>query len=313
MIKRPDWFVSNSPFGDLLHLNCNVSLDFDLIKQVQKSMEEFNSYNLFQYPDSPHNSTFNTYKLLSDYYGIDIKRISIGVGSTELINRIVYWLKGEYWNVISPTFEMVEVFCDIHKVNYSLREYHEFNKFDISKIFPNSIVYVANPNGRNGHSFTNDEILSIIDKSKFTILDEAYVDFSKHKSLLPHLKDRDDFCILRTFSKSLGLAGLRFGYCFGSENFIKGIQSIRLTHPINSMVEHIVENFIEEIPNSVKRLKEGKEFIQGKYDYISSNGNYVLLKDCEDDFKNRCLYKKSDSIMRVSLTNEYVFKDILSD
>ena len=300
-LNRPDWMhPSNS--HNKLPLHNNVCVDSVLIEKIQNVIESVDANALCAYPDQ-----YDLYKTLSTHYNIPIKNIAIGLGSTELINRLIFLFKTEKIQIISPTFEMVRVYCDIYNVNFIEKYYTNFNQFDINCIDSNCVVYVASPNGNNGHSFNTEEIRYIISKSKIVILDEAYIDFSPNNSMLQDIYRYDNLIVVNTFSKSLGLAGIRCGYCFGNDNIIYNIQNIRMNYVSTGITNHIIKSLIDDIPASVERMLESRSYIQKKFPTINSTGNYCIMKKCED-LLSFCTYKEiGHGLSRVTLTNKNIF------
>ena len=81
------------------------------------------------------------------------------------------------------------------------------------------IIFVANPNNPTGTYVTAKEVESFLERVPRDVIvcfDEAYVDFVDEQDfphMLDYLKGKYDYLvIMRTFSKSYGLAGLRVGY-----------------------------------------------------------------------------------------------------
>jgi len=83
------------------------------------------------------------------------------------------------------------------------------------------IVFLPNPNANTGEYFDINKLANLIGSSKkLWILDEAYNDFvnSKPSSFLSIIKNFNNVIIVRTFSKSYALAGMRIGYIICMNN-----------------------------------------------------------------------------------------------
>lgn len=77
------------------------------------------------------------------------------------------------------------------------------------------IIFVTSPNNPDGSTVPDDELrelLSISPSDCLVVLDEAYVEFSGEESRAPWVLEHENLVVLRTFSKSAALAGLRVGY-----------------------------------------------------------------------------------------------------
>ncbi len=78
-------------------------------------------------------------------------------------------------------------------------------------------IVLANPNAPTGIALPRGEIARLLDQNAGVpvVVDEAYVDFGG-ETAIPLLADHPNLLVVRTFSKSRALAGLRVGYALGS-------------------------------------------------------------------------------------------------
>ena len=74
------------------------------------------------------------------------------------------------------------------------------------------LLFLTSPNNPSGTWLPDEDLLSLLELPIIVVLDEAYVEFAVETSRAPWVLDHDNLVILRTFSKSAGIAGLRLGY-----------------------------------------------------------------------------------------------------
>jgi histidinol-phosphate aminotransferase len=117
------------------------------------------------------------------------------------------------------------------------------------------------------------------------IIDEAYFEFSGSTAakLLDHY---DNLIILRSFSKSFGLAGLRLGYVLAHKNIIDELVKLRLPWAVNHFAVHggIValkhqKHFKEKIAETLETKKSLIDFLEGKgAQCYRSDTNFIIAK-----------------------------------
>ena len=73
------------------------------------------------------------------------------------------------------------------------------------------VVFLTSPNNPDGSMISEAELLEILALPVLVVLDEAYIEFSSEATRMPWVTSVPNLVVLRTFSKSAGLAGLRVG------------------------------------------------------------------------------------------------------
>ncbi len=74
------------------------------------------------------------------------------------------------------------------------------------------MVFATSPNNPTGTWLSDPELERLLALPVIVVLDEAYVDFAHQASRMDRVLAHDNLIVLRTFSKALGIAGLRLGY-----------------------------------------------------------------------------------------------------
>jgi histidinol-phosphate aminotransferase len=269
-----------------LNLSNNVCHDSILIDEVKELFVNLD-IDPSQYPDE-----YKVYDALSNYYNIDIDNICIGFGSGEIMSRILNVFSNKSISIISPTWQIPEVLSEITGMDYSL----DYN--------PSAdILYIATPNGQNGQDF---DFKNLISNHELVIIDEAYNDFSDVPSLVPNIPD--NVIVLKTLSKSLGLAGIRLGYAFANNDLIDMLQQVRPNYVTSCFVSESINTLLNMIPKHVERMKETRDYIESNYDCVKSNANFVLFKN-PPKFINKYKTKEINGLTRMSLLNLKDFID----
>lgn len=249
------------------------------------------------YPDE-----LKLYKLISNHYNVDINEIAIGLGSSEVLQRILNYCLCKYIYIIQPTFKLVEAHCKVKNIK-------NFNITDISKIsFKGKVVYISNPNGNTGKVYSKEVLDRIVNESDKVIIDEAYIEYSNSKSFLNC--NFSNVIVLRSLSKSLGIAGLRCGFAYTcNKKLMEYLQENRPQYITTTETVNKVNELLPQKEDHINRMIETKIYLEGKYDHIKSNCNFVLLHSkYENKIEGKFLYKKINNYLRIALTNIEVIK-----
>lgn len=287
----------------MIDLSKNIHYDEIFLGQIQICMGSLNLVSNEQPSDD------GVRDIISSYYNINKKNVSIGFGSGDVLKRIIDLPEVDHLYVVEPTFRGAMTYAQNKGITYIPLNYTNFNKMPLSMFPVNGIIYIANPNGNNGHSFKKEDLLTIIKRNKLTILDEAYVEFGG-ESLMADVSDK--LIVLRTFSKSLGLPGIRCGFAVSSESNIDKLKRHDLIYNSTNLAHRILKEKIDQIPLIVDRMKQGKVFIEQNFNHIKSDGNYVLLDSkYADTFSKFCKFSTRGDYLRIALTNTRLLKECL--
>ena len=288
----------------VLDLSRNTCYDLHLKIMISEWLKDMPGDNLFSYPDER-----NLQQHICHRHQVNIDNIALGLGSGEVLNRVIWVLKNRTIYVVSPTFQMVDVLAKQHNCKTKHLNYTEFNKFDIDQIPKNSIVYIANPNGNNGHSFSTEQIIHIHKNCELLILDEAYIDFGGS----PYSTLSDNLIVLRTFSKSICLPGARCGYAISTKNNIKALQQYRPSIVTTTTACELIPRLIPEIEEHVSRMKQCKQYLYSKFNCVNSDGNYALVDAKHVENIQSFKYKEVDKYARIALTDKYTMTKLVDE
>ena len=162
----------------------------------------------------------------------------------------------------------------------------ELEKF-ISNSKKAKILYLDSPNNPTGFEFTKNELEQLIREFEgLIIIDEAYVEFADY-SVLDLTKKIDNLVVLRTLSKSFGLAGLRIGYLVANKKVVDVFNRvIQYPYPLNTIA---IEAGILALQKSkyfinvANQIKKERSLIIEKlramkvFEVFESNANFVLF------------------------------------
>ena len=201
------------------------------IEAAKKALANSNRY--------PDGSGFYLREGLSKKHSIPADNIILGGGSTELIDlsaRMV--LRPSDCGVTSygsfPLYHIAVRATGARFVEIPMRDY----TFDLSAIardlpVETKLIFISNPNNPTGTMFNADDFDAFLERVPahiLIVLDEAYCDYVDHPNYsrsIELVRRGRNLLVLRTFSKSYGLAGLRIGYGIGQADFLTEMNKIR--------------------------------------------------------------------------------------
>ena len=152
---------------------------------------------------------------------------------------------------------------------------------------------IANPNAPTGLAFA----ISDIPRGGVVIVDEAYIDFASVPSVIERTKQYDNLLVVRTFSKSYSLAGLRVGFAIGNEALIQKLKHRKdcfNSYPLDTLAQKIAAQAIRQ-PPIVEQVIETREWLKAKIKCLDSQANFVFWE--AGDAKSMYEYLLSKKIL----------------
>ena len=195
-----------------------------------------------QYNRYPDPLQYNVKKRLSEIKGVPIRNIFLGNGSDEAIDILFRsFCNPGVDNVIlvPPTYGMYEVSANINDIQtkkVSLTEDFQLNLEGIAEAIDSNtkLIFICSPNNPTGNSINRDDIETLLNNfDGIVVIDEAYINFSRQKTFIQELTEYSNLVVLQTLSKAWGLAGLRVGMAFASEEIIEVMNKVKPPYNIN--------------------------------------------------------------------------------
>jgi histidinol-phosphate aminotransferase len=255
---------------------------------------------------SPLSESYNRYpdplqailkEKISGIKGIPAQNIFLGNGSDEAIDllfRIFCEPKADAVIICPPTYGMYEVSAGINDVE--IKRINLLPNFDlhVEEILKKTdertkMLFVCSPNNPTANSFHPDDIELLIQKfSGIVVVDEAYINYSKQKSSIRFLTEYENLVVLQTFSKAWGLAALRLGMAFASENIIDYMNKVKPPYNVNEATQQTAMKAIDNIAwvNEHIRLTVAERVkLENELNKIAlvekiypSDANFILVK-----------------------------------
>lgn len=229
------------PASDIVKLDANEN-PYGPHPAVAEALAEYAYYHIYPDPQQTELREALAVHLEDEQRGVDggsdeaggastakvpVEQILATHGLDELLDNIcrLFLVPGDAVINIPPTFGMysfdaklvggkvIEVWRDegFHADVDAIGELVDRESHAAGKSAP-KLLFLTSPNNPTGTWLPNEDLLRLLELPLMVVLDEAYVEFAEEKSRAPWVLKHDNLVVLRTFSKSAGIAGLRLGY-----------------------------------------------------------------------------------------------------
>ncbi|MBP5242085.1 MAG: aminotransferase class I/II-fold pyridoxal phosphate-dependent enzyme, partial [Clostridia bacterium] len=165
--------------------------------------------------------------------GVNTENIFCGNGSDEVLALCFpafFDKDGKGACFADITYSFYPVFAEFFSVPQKIVPLTEDYRFDLDEFSAVDCqgYLITNPNAPTGVGIAREEILNFVKKNpqKLVIVDEAYMDFYG-QSVADCVNEYDNLLVVKTFSKSYSLAGIRCGYAVGNASLIDGLFRVK--------------------------------------------------------------------------------------
>lgn len=281
---------------------------------------------------------------IAQYHNVDRSQVFVGVGSDDVLAMSFLTFFNSQKPILFPdiTYSFYDVWAGLYRIPYetpALTEDFKIRKEDYYK--ENGGVIFPNPNAPTGicENLTFVEDILKHNQDVVVIVDEAYIDFGG-ATALPLLEKYENLLVVRTFSKSRSMAGLRIGYAIGNQELIKALNDVK--YSFNSYTMNLPsillgtaslkdESYFRETTEKIietrswfesEMQKLGFSFPDSKANFIFASHKEVPAKEIFEAAKEHKIYvryfakPRIDNYLRISIgTREEMQKllDFLTD
>ncbi|HHU48941.1 MAG TPA: histidinol-phosphate transaminase [Clostridiales bacterium] len=260
--------------------------------RAQLATELLNGSNFQLYPDTNADPLRDA---LAKQLELERENILIGNGSDELLHIVTTAFAGPGDRVLcpSPGFGMVSYYARLTgavPVDYSLNERFQYSLPQIEKSIIEhqpKILHICTPNNPTGGTMAVSDIASLARwYDGVVVVDEAYYEFHG-ETTVSMINRLPNVVVLRTFSKAMGLAGLRVGYLICNKYLAREIYKVKPPYNVNGFSQRAAELMLEHRDIQMERVREIVEAREWLYqaleglrgiDPYPSRANFILIK-----------------------------------
>lgn len=239
-------------------------------------------------------------KALAAHHGVSPSRIVVGNGSDEIIDLLFRVCAEPGVNnavAFRPCFGIYTTQAALCGVELRQADVNPDFSFPWDRLLElvddkTALVFVTTPDNPSGHTAAAAELERLaraLPESCLLVVDEAYMDFTDDEgahSLLPRLDEFPNLIVSRTFSKSLGMAGLRLGYAIMPEELADHMWRVRLPFSVNLMAEEAGIAALEDTAfhdETLRVVREGRGYLAAELERLGcriypSQSNFLMFE-----------------------------------
>lgn len=260
-----------------------------VLSSIKKDLGSLSS----SYPDPECN---DLKKSLSDYLNIHCECINVGNGATEIIHNFARLFARKKVIIPSPSFCEYELASRRMGASIFLVPLQNLN-LDADQIVEKAkgsdAIFLCNPNNPTGLLYRKSlkTIIERVDNSTKILLDECFIELvnaSDRHTMIRNIGEFDNLIILRSLTKSFGLAGLRLGYSVSNSKLAEKLAAVRISWNVNGIAQRagiVALTDLEHLAKARTIVKEERDFmyvnIRKKTQCFvpsKSDANYFLIR-----------------------------------
>ena len=236
-------------------------------------------------------------KKIAEIKTVPPENIFLGNGSDECIDLLIRaFCEPKLDNIIicPPTYGMYEVSAHINDVPVKEVRLTETFQLDMEGL-QNSIdehtkmIFLCSPNNPTGNSLIREDIEILLNNfDGLVIVDEAYINFSRQRTISIDLLDYPNLVVMQTFSKAWGLASLRLGMAVASKEIIDVLNKIKPPYNINQSTQDLVMKALDNVDDvngmimEIVKQRDELAYTLTQIPYVQfiypSDANFLLVK-----------------------------------
>jgi histidinol-phosphate aminotransferase len=255
----------------------------------------FKYANRYGYPDG------GIVDAIAEHHGVKAENVILGTGSSEILTMTdaAFLSTGKKVVGVEPTYMTVYQYATNSRAD-SIRlplkkDFSQDIPLMIHTVKTNyrdiGFVYLCNPNNPTGVAVPKQEIRQLLDsipEDVPVLIDEAYhhfVDDPNYETSVPYVKEGREVIIARTFSKIVGLAGMRLGYAVAPKTVIDRMRPFSMGYGVNAIVKWGGVEALKDTAAQEKvrrytidmRRKTASELEAHGYEVIPTQTNFFMV------------------------------------
>ena len=240
-------------------------------------------------------------KKISGIKGVAPENMLLGNGSDECIDLLIRaFCEPGTENIVicPPTYGMYEVYGHINNIAVKQVPLTRQFQLDLEALQEavdqhTKIIFICSPNNPTGNSIKRTDLEIVLNNfDGLVVVDEAYINFSRHRSFSFDLQEYPNLVVMQTFSKAWGLAALRLGMTFASADIIHILNKIKPPYNINQATQELVLKALDDLDGVNAMIRE---IVDQREQLANSLNNLDVVKTVYPSDANFLLVRVQDA------------------
>ncbi len=290
--------------GEYIKLNTNEN-PYPPAPGIKEFLAEADISRLRLYPDP---ASAKLREAIAENEGLKPGNVFAGNGSDEVLSFVFFgFFDGSNGPVFFPEFTysfypVYSAFYDIPYKKIKLQSDYSIRVEDYIEGESSGII-LPNPNAPTGIYLPLSEIKKLLKNyrsDRLVVIDEAYIAFGG-ESAVTLINEFENLLVIRTFSKSSSLAGIRLGYALGNEKLINTLTTIKdsfNSYPVDFIAQKCGEiavkdrQYAESVTNKIIATRESfiKKSTELGWEVLPSKANFVFIR--KEGLSGRQIYER---------------------
>jgi histidinol-phosphate aminotransferase len=240
---------------------------------------------------------------IARHLGVTAAEVAVGPGSVGVLQQIITGLCDAGDEVIFAwrSFEAYPILVELAgarpvRIPLDHLEGHDLDAMAAAVTERTNVILLCTPNNPTGVPISHARIeafLGAVRSDILVVIDEAYVEYAEAGSgpdSLALYRDYPNVCILRTFSKAYGLAGLRVGYAVAAPAIAEGLRRTALPFSVSTLAQKAAVASLdagEEMEARVVAVRKERARMAAQLEAQGwklqpSQGNFLWIRAGED-------------------------------